>query len=40
VFGEVVEGLEIVKRIGSVPTGPNDRPRKAVVINQITIKRV
>jgi peptidyl-prolyl cis-trans isomerase A (cyclophilin A) len=40
VFGEVVEGLDIVKRIGSVPTGPNDRPRKPVVINQITIKRV
>jgi peptidyl-prolyl cis-trans isomerase A (cyclophilin A) len=40
VFGEVVEGLDVVKRIGSVPTGPNDRPRKPVVINQITIKRV
>ena len=40
VFGEVVEGFDVVKRIGSVPTGPNDRPRKPVVINQITIKRV
>ena len=40
VFGEVVEGLDVVKKIGSVPTGPNDRPRKPVVINQLTIKRV
>ena len=40
VFGEVVEGMDVVKRIGSVPTGRNDRPVKPVVINQITIKRV
>ena len=40
VFGEVVEGLDVVKKIGSVPTGPNDRPRKPVVINQVSIKRV
>jgi peptidyl-prolyl cis-trans isomerase A (cyclophilin A) len=40
VFGEVVEGMDVVKRIGSVPTGRNDRPVKPVTINQITIKRV
>jgi peptidyl-prolyl cis-trans isomerase A (cyclophilin A) len=40
VFGEVVEGLDIVKRIGSVPVGRNDRPVKPVVINHVTIKRV
>ena len=40
VFGEVVEGLDIVKRIGSVPVGRNDRPVKPVVINHLTIKRV
>ena len=39
VFGEVVEGMDVVKRIGSVPTR-NDRPVKPVVINQITIKKV
>ena len=40
VFGEVTEGLDVVQRIGSVPTGRQDRPVKPVVINQISIKRV
>jgi peptidyl-prolyl cis-trans isomerase A (cyclophilin A) len=40
VFGEVVEGLDVVKKIGSVPTGRQDRPVKPVVINHITIERV
>ncbi len=39
VFGEVSEGLDIVKRIGSVPTGRQDRPVKAVMINSVSIKR-
>ena len=40
VFGEVVEGMDVVKKIGAVPTGRQDRPVKAVVINTVTIKRV
>jgi peptidyl-prolyl cis-trans isomerase A (cyclophilin A) len=40
VFGEVVEGLDIVKKIGSVPTGSHDRPVKPVVMNHVTITRV
>jgi len=40
VFGEVVEGLDVVQRIGNVPTGPQDRPRKPVVMNHVTIERV
>jgi peptidyl-prolyl cis-trans isomerase A (cyclophilin A) len=40
VFGEVVEGMDVVKKIGSVPTARNDRPVKAVTINQVTITRV
>ncbi len=39
VFGEVVEGLDIVKKIGAVATGPQDRPRTPVVINKVTIER-
>jgi peptidyl-prolyl cis-trans isomerase A (cyclophilin A) len=40
VFGEVVEGLDVVKKIGAVPTGRQDRPMTPVVINKLTIERV
>ena len=40
VFGEVVEGLDVVKKIGSVATGRQDRPVKPVVMNTVTIKRI
>jgi peptidyl-prolyl cis-trans isomerase A (cyclophilin A) len=40
VFGEVVEGMDVVKKIGAVPTGAQDRPVKPVVINKLTIERV
>jgi peptidyl-prolyl cis-trans isomerase A (cyclophilin A) len=40
VFGEVVEGMDVVKKIGAVPTGRQDRPIKPVVINKLTIERV
>jgi len=39
VFGEVVEGMDVVKKIGTVPTGRQDRPVKPVVINKLTIER-
>jgi peptidyl-prolyl cis-trans isomerase A (cyclophilin A) len=39
VFGEVVEGMEVVRRIGSTPTGRQDRPVKDVVINAVKITR-
>ena len=39
VFGEVVEGMDVVKRIGSTPTGRQDRPVKDVIINSVTITR-
>ena len=38
VFGEVVEGLEIVQKIGAVATR-QDRPVKLVVMNRVTIQR-
>jgi cyclophilin family peptidyl-prolyl cis-trans isomerase len=40
VFGEVVEGLDVVKAIGRVKTGRQDRPLENVVINSVTIERV
>ena len=39
VFGEVVEGLDVVKKIGSTPTGDRDRPLTDVVIQSITIEK-
>ena len=39
VFGEVVEGMEIVKKIGSAKTGRGDRPVKDIVIETITVER-
>lgn len=38
VFGKVVKGIEVVREIGHVKTGPKDRPVHDVVINKITIK--
>jgi cyclophilin family peptidyl-prolyl cis-trans isomerase len=40
VFGEVVEGLDVVQKIGAVPVGRQDRPVKPVVMNHVTITRV
>ena len=39
VFGEVIEGLDVVKKIGKVRTGSLDRPATDVVINKVTIER-
>jgi peptidyl-prolyl cis-trans isomerase A (cyclophilin A) len=40
VFGEIVEGLDVVQKIGSVPTSkPGDRPIKPITIATITIER-
>ena len=39
VFGEVVAAMEVVKRIGAVPTGRNDKPVDAVVMNSVRIER-
>ena len=40
VFGEVVSGLDVVKKIGRVQTGRQDRPVTPVVIEKLTIERV
>jgi peptidyl-prolyl cis-trans isomerase A (cyclophilin A) len=39
VFGEVVEGYDVVEKISKVPKNGGDRPSKDVKINSVTIER-
>jgi peptidyl-prolyl cis-trans isomerase A (cyclophilin A) len=39
VFGEIVEGMDVVRKIGGTRTGPQDRPVKDVVIHSVKIRR-
>ena len=39
VFGAVVKGLDVVKKIGSVQVDRNDRPTTPVVMTKVTIER-
>ena len=39
VFGQVVDGMDVVREIGSVPTGRNDRPREDVVLESVDVDR-
>jgi peptidyl-prolyl cis-trans isomerase A (cyclophilin A) len=39
VFGEVVEGMDVVKKIGSTRTDARDRPVKDVVMTSVKIER-
>jgi peptidyl-prolyl cis-trans isomerase A (cyclophilin A) len=40
IFGEIVEGMDVVEKIGSTPTSkPADRPLKPVTIQSVTIKQ-
>jgi peptidyl-prolyl cis-trans isomerase A (cyclophilin A) len=40
VFGEVVEGMDVVKKIGSTPTSkPGDRPLKPITMQSVKITR-
>jgi peptidyl-prolyl cis-trans isomerase A (cyclophilin A) len=38
IFGEVIEGSDVVDRISNVQTGRNDRPAKDVVIESVTVE--
>jgi peptidyl-prolyl cis-trans isomerase A (cyclophilin A) len=40
VFGEVVDGLDVVQAIGSTKTGRQDRPVTDIVIESVTVERV
>ncbi|MCX6632632.1 MAG: peptidylprolyl isomerase [Candidatus Solibacter sp.] len=39
IFGEVVEGYDVVEKISKLPRGAQDRPAKEVRINSVTIER-
>jgi peptidyl-prolyl cis-trans isomerase A (cyclophilin A) len=39
IFGEVVEGLDVIRRIGGTSTDQHDRPRRDIVIHSVTIER-
>jgi peptidyl-prolyl cis-trans isomerase A (cyclophilin A) len=39
IFGEVVEGYDVVEKISKLPCGRNDRPNKDVVLKKIAIER-
>jgi peptidyl-prolyl cis-trans isomerase A (cyclophilin A) len=39
VFGKIVQGEDVLKKIGDVPTGSQDRPRDEVKIEQLKIVR-
>ncbi len=39
IFGQVIEGMEIVSKIANVVRGPNDKPKTNVVIKKVKIIR-
>src|SRR5690242_11884011 len=39
IFGEVVEGMEVVDKIVKAPTGAQDKPRTDVKVNALKIER-
>ncbi len=38
VFGKVVEGMDVVEKMGKVKTGQGDKPVEDVIINKITLE--
>ena len=40
VFGKVVEGIDVVRKIGKTPTKAGDRPATDVVMNSVKIEKV
>ena len=39
VFGKVITGMDVVRKIAAVKTGPGDKPLEPVVINTVTVQR-
>jgi peptidyl-prolyl cis-trans isomerase A (cyclophilin A) len=40
IFGEVVEGMDVVHKISNVPRNGSDKPHKDVQVESVTIERV
>jgi peptidyl-prolyl cis-trans isomerase A (cyclophilin A) len=40
IFGEVIEGKDVVTKISEVPRNRQDRPAKDVVLKRVTIEKV
>ncbi|HUV71015.1 MAG TPA: peptidylprolyl isomerase [Terracidiphilus sp.] len=40
IFGEVVEGQDVVTKISLVPRGGQDKPKSAVILESVVIERV
>jgi peptidyl-prolyl cis-trans isomerase A (cyclophilin A) len=40
IFGEVIEGMDVVKKIGNVKTGANNLPVTPVIMKTVSIERV
>ncbi len=39
VFGELIDGLDVVKQIARVPCGPGNRPKEDIVLQEIEVFR-
>ena len=39
VFGRVIDGMDVVREIGSVPTDRNDKPREDVLLESVDVDR-
>ncbi len=39
IFGEVTDGLDVIRRIGKTRTGAGDRPAKEITVNSVAIER-
>lgn len=40
IFGEVIEGQDIADKIANLPRGAQDKPKKDVVLESVTVERV
>jgi peptidyl-prolyl cis-trans isomerase A (cyclophilin A) len=38
IFGEVVDGMDVVERISTVATGTADRPKEDVVLQRVSVE--